>query len=216
MPAELSPNPPRTNNLSNRTRTEADATVSLHLLRILTACVRVLPDSMVKSVVGGVFRPEMAVVLARHQRDRMRAAAIRLLQALLARSEEEEQKFIRQSGMILLSNQLQPYVATNAVVEACLSLCVGVDVMLEQVTDPFTIWPEDPTPLQLQSTVLLLSLLPNAALDPALFHQLATLIRILATSVPVLKFLLDFGLVETLAKCIVGQFSFKLSFCYVV
>ena len=190
--------------LSSQIRPEADATVSLHLLRILTACVRVLPDSMVKSVVGGIIRSDWVLVMARHQRDKVRAAAVRLLQALLARSEEEEQAFIRNCGLFLLANQLQPYVATPAVAEAALSLCVGIDVVLEQVTDPFSIWPENPSPLQLQSTVLLLSLLPNAALDPALFHQLATLVRILATSNAILKFLLDVGLVETLAKCVVA------------
>ena len=71
--------------------------------------------------------------------------------------------------------------------------------------DPFVMWPENPSPFQLQATVLLLSLLPNAALDPALFHQLATLIRTLASgSNAILKFMLDFGLVEVMAKAIVA------------
>lgn len=160
---------------------------------------------MVKQVANSIIRPDTLVVLARHKRDKMRAGAIRLLQAILNRSEEEEQNFIKQLGLLLLANQLQPYAATTPVVEACVGLCVGVDVILEQVLDPFAIWPENPTPLQLQSTVLLLSLLPNAALDPALFHQLATLIRTLATrSNQILKFLLDLGLVETMGKSIVA------------
>ena len=199
------PNVSSSSNLSTCARDEADTTLSLHLLRVLLACIRVLPDSMVKQVANGIIRPDTLVVLARHKRDKMRAGAIRLLQAILSRSEEEEQNFIKQSGLLLLANQLQPYPATAPVVEACVGLCVGVDVILEQVLDPFAIWPENPTPLQLQSTILLLSLLPNAALDPALFHQLATLIRTLATrSNHILKFLLDFGLVETMGKSIVA------------
>lgn len=199
------PNVSSSSNLSTCARDEADTTLSLHLLRVLLACIRVLPDSMVKQVANGIIRPDTLVVLARHKRDKMRAGAIRLLQAILSRSEEEEQNFIKQSGLLLLANQLQPYPVTAPVVEACVGLCVGVDVILEQVLDPFAIWPENPTPLQLQSTILLLSLLPNAALDPALFHQLATLIRTLATrSNHILKFLLDFGLVETMGKSIVA------------
>lgn len=150
--------------LSINVRDEADITLSLHLFRVLIASMRVLPDSMVKQVIGQVIRPDVLVVMARHQRDRMRAGAIRLLATVLARSQEEEQLFIKQNGIVLLAHQLQPYAATGPVVEACVSLCVGVDVILEQVLDPFAIWPENPTQLQLQSTVLLLSLLPNSAL----------------------------------------------------
>ncbi|XP_057369283.1 lysosomal-trafficking regulator-like [Daphnia carinata] len=203
--AEPLPEVSSSSNLSTCARDEADTTLSLHLLRVLIACIRVLPDSMVKQVASGIIRPDTVVIMARHKRDRMRAGAVRLLQAVLSRSEEEEQNFIKQSGLLLLANQLQPYAATAPVVESCVSLCVGVDVILEQVLDPFAIWPENPTPLQLQSTILLLSLLPNAALDPALFHQLATLVRTLATrSNHILKFLLDFGLVETMGKSIVA------------
>ena len=114
---------------------------------------------------------------------------------------------MRQSGLLILTNQLQPYAATAPIVEACLNLCVGadVDLVLEQFMDPFVMWPENPSPFQLQATILLLSLLPNAALDPALFHQLATLIRTLASgSNAILKFMLDFGLVEVLAKSVVA------------
>ena len=204
MPLSL-PTTSSSSNLSTSARDEADTTLSLHLLRVLIACIRVLPDSMVKQVASGIIRPDTILIMARHKRDRMRAGAIRLLQAVLTRSEEEEQNFLKHSGLLLLANQLQPYAATAPVVEACVGLCVGVDVILEQVLDPFAIWPENPTPLQLQSTILLLSLLPNAALDPALFHQLATLIRTLATrSNHILKFLLDFGLVETMGKSIVA------------
>ncbi len=204
--AEQSPKVARLVRSSSRiARSDPDIAVSLHFLRILTACIRVLPDSMVKSVVGKLIRPDVVVVMAHHNRDRMRAAAVRLLQALLSRSDEEEVAFIRQNGMLLLTNQLQPYAATQPVVEACLGLCVSVDVVLEQVTDPFSIWPADPTPFQLQSTILLLGLLPNAALDPALFHQLATLIRVLISSNSILKFLLDFGLVESLLKSVIGN-----------
>ena len=102
--------------------------------------------------------------------------------------------------------QLQPYRSTPAVAESCLIFCVGVDVILEQILlDPFSIWPENPTTLQLQSMILILGLLPNSALDPALFHQLATLIRTLVTkSSGIMKFLLDFGLVEILGRSIVA------------
>jgi len=122
---------------------------------------------MVKSVVGKLIRPDVVVVMAHHNRDRMRAAAVRLLQALLS-------------------------------------------------TDPFSIWPADPTPFQLQSTILLLGLLPNAALDPALFHQLATLIRVLISSNSILKFLLDFGLVESLIKSVIGNLHTQIIFKFVL
>ena len=171
---------------------------------------------MVKSVVGKLIRPDVVVVMAHHNRDRMRAAAVRLLQALLSRSDEEEVAFIRQNGLLLLTNQLQPYAATQPVVEACLGLCVSVDIVLEQVTDPFSIWPADPTPFQLQSTILLLGLLPNAALDPALFHQLATLIRVLISSNSILKFLLDFGLVESLIKSVIGNLNSSIIFKFML
>ena len=157
--------------------TELDISLSKHLLRILTACIRVLPDSMVKQVVGTVIRPEMLIVMAHHSRSSIRAAVIKLLHSVLLRSSDEEQKFIRNYGLILLANQLQPYRASTDVVEACISLCVGIDVQLEQLVDPSTIWPDKPSPFQLQSMILLLALLPNSACDPALFHHLVSVLE---------------------------------------
>lgn len=185
-------------------KTADHTTLSLHLMRILISCVRVMPDSQVKQVFD-VIKPDSLIVMARNKVDKMRAMVVRLLNALLERSEDEQAAFVKNSGVVLLANQLEPYAATPCVVEACLGLCTGMDVILEQVVDPFSIWPENPSPLQLQSTILLMSLMPNAALDPALFHQLATLVRTLATrSIQILRVLLDFGLVEVIAKSIVA------------
>ena len=190
---------------SKSIRDEVDIALSLQLLRMLTACVRVLPDSMIKSVVGSILRPEVLLVMIHHKRERMRAAVVKLLHATLMRSEEEQLVFLKNGGLIQLSNQLQSYVSTPLLAESCLIFCVGVDVVLEQMLDPFSTWPDNPTTFQLQSMVLLLGLLPNSALDPALFHQLATLIRTLITrSNAILKFLLDFGLMEVLGKSVVA------------
>ena len=87
-------------------RDEADISLSLQLLRMLTACVRVLPDSMIKPVVTNVIRPDVLLVMTHHKSDRIRAAVVKLLHATLMRSEEEQQWFLRNGGLILLANQV--------------------------------------------------------------------------------------------------------------
>ncbi len=152
-----------------------------------------------------VLKPQLLLVMAHHNVASIRAAVVKLLHWLLLRSREEQQRFIKHHGVVLLANQLQPYRATPAVVEACLGLCVGNDVQLEQLTDPLAVWPEKPTPFQLQSLLLLLTLLPNATADAALFNQLVSLVRTLVRkSNAMLRFLLELGLVETLARTVVA------------
>ena len=157
-------------------------------------------------VVGTVVRPELLLVLAHHESVGIRAAVIKLLQCALQRSAQEEAKFVKNFGLILLANQMQPYRSAPLVVESCLSLCTGLDVSLERLgDDPLAVWPEKPTAFQLQSMVLLLTLLPNSAVDPALFNHLASLVRKLCSrSDAVLRLLVELGLVECLAKTIVA------------
>lgn len=183
---------------------DLDSSLGLHLVKILVGCVRVMPDSQVRQAFE-VIKPDLLVVLSRSPCDRFRAAIVRLLHALLERSEEEQLNFLKSNGLILLANQLENYATTPCVTEACISLCIGVDIVLEQANDLFSMWPESPSNFQIASTVLLLALLPNSALDPALFHQIVTLVRAIVTrSGQMLRVLLDLGLVEAIAKSVVA------------
>ena len=183
---------------------QVDMSLSRHLLRILTACVRVLPDSMVKQLVANTISTDILLTMANHEDDGIRAGVITLIGAVLTRNEEDKQKFLKNHGFVLLANQLQPYVATAVVVESCLSIYMGVDVNMDQLHD-LVLWPDSVSTLQLHSLVLLLTLLPNSAVDPALFSNLVAMLRTLCSGSSVLlRFLLDFGMIESIGKTIVA------------
>ncbi|XP_063221149.1 lysosomal-trafficking regulator isoform X2 [Bacillus rossius redtenbacheri] len=175
------------------------------LLMLLRDTLLVLPDNMAHQVLNHVVRAESLLVMANHADPRVRTAVVKVLNAYMQRSTDEEvNKFVKMKGFYQLANQLAMYPATLDLVEACVCLVTRCHTSLEDQleTAPYL---ADPSFLQLSSFPPLLALLPRAVHDVALAHNVIVFLRDIVSQVPnTMRPLLDCGLTEVLVKTLMA------------
>ncbi|XP_043270510.1 lysosomal-trafficking regulator isoform X2 [Venturia canescens] len=157
------------------------------LLLLLRDALRVLPDSQVGSVLKHVLRAELLLVLANNPDTRVRTALIRVVQAYLHRASDEEiNKFIKQKYFMHLANQIALYPGSDALIRALEVLAVR-------------------GPTLAAMPPLLAMMTKAAATDPSIARPMVSFITdVVAKNSSGLKMLLEQGLVESLARALVG------------
>ncbi|XP_064622032.1 lysosomal-trafficking regulator-like isoform X2 [Lineus longissimus] len=178
--------------------------VSTGLLNLLRDVVINLPDAMQKQVLGNIIKPEVLIVLAHHGSSEIRAAVVRLLDAIFHCSTNSiTSGFLNINGFHLLASQLHQHLASRPLTEACLLILFGQQHGLEEDIDPSLVGKM--SQLQQKAVVLLLSLLPKTVHDDMLAHNTLCIIAQMFESIPSLApVMLENGLLEALCNAIVA------------
>ncbi|KAJ8668849.1 hypothetical protein QAD02_000108 [Eretmocerus hayati] len=157
------------------------------LLLLLRDALRVLPDSQVGSVLRGVVRLELLLVLANDPDPRVRTALVKLVHAYLQRANDEQiNRIVKQKYFVHLANQVALYPGSEPLVVTLENLAL-----------------KGPG---LAAMPLVLAMLPRAAAtDVNVARPLVSFLTDLVTKSPnSLRVVLEQGLPESLGRAIVN------------